>query len=78
MPKSVPTELVNMSQAFVGVPMEELIGGPLLAVAKAQSELSRATVRYMLDAAHDNEQESTGNVADARTVSASRAMVQPE
>ena len=40
-------ELVNMADQFKGLPMEELIGGPLMAVCDAQTKLAKSTAQYI-------------------------------
>ena len=40
-------ELVNMADQFKGLPMEDLIGGPLMAVCKAQTKLAKSTAEYI-------------------------------
>lgn len=40
-------ELVNMSDQFKGLPMEELIGGPLNAACDAQVKLAQATADFI-------------------------------
>ena len=40
-------ELVNMAEQFQGLPMSELIGGPLMAVCEAQTNLAKSTALYI-------------------------------
>jgi hypothetical protein len=42
-------ELVSMAQAFTGLPMEDLIGGPLNAAARANSAMALSQTKFMLD-----------------------------
>lgn len=42
-------ELVSMAQAFTGLPMEDLIGGPLNAAAKANASMALTQTKFMLD-----------------------------
>lgn len=42
-------ELVSMAQAFTGLPMEDLIGGPLNAAAKANAAMALTQTKFMLD-----------------------------
>lgn len=42
-------ELVSMAQSFTGLPMEDLIGGPLNAAAKANSSMALTQTNFMLD-----------------------------
>lgn len=44
-----PTDLVNMAQSFTGLPMTDLIGGPLMAAAEAQRDLAQIGTKYILD-----------------------------
>lgn len=41
--------LVSMAQQFSGLPMEDLIGGPLNAAAKANSAMALTQTRFMID-----------------------------
>ncbi|CBA16244.1 DUF2589 domain-containing protein [Xanthomonas albilineans] len=43
----MPDELVNMSSQFKGLPMGDLIGGPLDAACEAQVKLARATADFI-------------------------------
>lgn len=42
-------ELVSMAQSFTGLPMEDLIGGPLNAAARANAAMALTQTRFMLD-----------------------------
>ena len=42
-------ELVNMSSQFSGLPMKDLIGGPLQAACDAQTLLSNASANFNKD-----------------------------
>lgn len=42
-------ELMSMSQQFSGLPMEDLIGAPLNAAAKANAAMALAQTKFMLD-----------------------------
>lgn len=42
-------ELVSMAQAFSGLPMDSLIGGPLNAAAKANAAMALTQTSFMLD-----------------------------
>ena len=42
------SELANIAQQFSGLPMESLIGGPLVAAAEANSRMAQAQVDFML------------------------------
>ncbi|MDC8004704.1 DUF2589 domain-containing protein [Aureisphaera galaxeae] len=42
-------ELVSMAQAFTGLPMEDLIGAPLNAAAKANAAMALTQTKFMLD-----------------------------
>lgn len=41
--------LVSMAQQFSGLPMGDLIGGPLMAAAKANNQMGMSQVKFMLD-----------------------------
>ena len=40
-------DLVNMADQFKGLPMKDLIGGPLTAVCEAQENLAKSTEQYI-------------------------------
>lgn len=42
-------ELVSMAQSFTGLPMEDLIGGPLNAAARANAAMALTQTKFMLD-----------------------------
>lgn len=55
-------ELLSMSQQFTGLPMEDLIGGPLNAVAKANASMSFVQTKFILDTCFtSNDKESDSN-----------------
>lgn len=41
--------LVSMAQSFTGLPMDDLIGGPLNAAAKANAAMAATQTKFMLD-----------------------------
>lgn len=43
----MPSELVDMSQQFRGLPMEDLIAGPLMAACDAQVKLAKSEVQFI-------------------------------
>lgn len=43
------SNLVSMAQQFSGLPMEDLIGGPLNAAAKANSAMAMTQTKFMID-----------------------------
>lgn len=49
-------EQLSMSQQFSGLPMEDLIGGPLNAVAKANASMSSVQAKFILDTCFTVEQ----------------------
>jgi len=42
-------ELVSMAQQFSGLPMDALIGGPLMAAAEANGKMAMTQTKFMLD-----------------------------
>lgn len=42
-------DLVSMAQAFTGLPMNDLIGGPLMAAAEANNQMAITQAKYILD-----------------------------
>lgn len=42
-------QLVSMAQQFTGLPMGDLIGGPLMAAAEANNQMAMTQVRFMLE-----------------------------
>jgi len=61
----VPDQLVNMSSQFGGLPMDQLIGGPLKAACNAQTLLAKASSDFIKDVGLNAD--SGGNMS-ARTV----------
>ena len=55
------TELVSMAQQFTGLPMESLIGGPLNAVAMANSNMALTQTFFMLNTCFTTKTETTDN-----------------
>ena len=43
----MPAELVNMADQFRGLPMADLIGGPMIATIDAQTKMAQATINYI-------------------------------
>jgi hypothetical protein len=62
----VPDQLVNMSSQFGGLPMDQLIGGPLKAACNAQTLLAKASADFIKDVGLDTT--GTTGVMSARTV----------
>ncbi len=58
--------LVQMSSQFGGLPMEQLIGGPLKAACNAQTLLAKASSDFIQDVGLDTD--ATGKIMSARTV----------
>ncbi len=42
-------ELLSMAQQFTGLPMEDLIGGPLNASAKANAAMALTQTKFLLE-----------------------------
>ena len=53
-------ELVSMAQQFSGLPMDDLIGGPLQAAAKANGAMAVTQSKFMLDTCFSIEKEDDG------------------
>ena len=62
----MPDQLVNMSSQFGGLPMDQLIGGPLKAACSAQTLLAKASTDFIKDVGLDTT--GTTGVMSARTV----------
>ena len=62
----MPDSLVNMSDQFGGLPMDQLIGGPLKAACSAQVLLAKASADFIKDVGLDTA--ATGGAMSARTV----------
>ncbi len=60
------TGLVKMSDQFGGLPMDQLIGGPLKAACSAQVLLAKASSDFIKDVGLDTD--ATGKIMTARTV----------
>lgn len=56
-------ELVSMAQQFSGLPMDSLIGGPLMAAANANASMAVTQTRFLLDTAFKQNADSTGKVS---------------
>ena len=61
----MPDQLVNMSSQFGGLPMDQLIGGPLKAACSAQVLLAKASADFIKDVGMNDD--GKGNLT-ARTV----------
>jgi len=61
----VPDQLVNMSSQFGGLPMDQLIGGPLKAACSAQTLLAKASSDFIKDVGLND---AGGGNMSARTV----------
>ena len=61
----MPDQLVNMSSQFGGLPMDQLIGGPLKAACSAQTLLAKASADFIKDVGLDD---AGGGKMNARTV----------
>ena len=62
----MPDQLVKMSDQFGGLPMDQLIGGPLKAACSAQVLLAKASSDFIKDVGLDTD--ATGKIMTARTV----------
>jgi len=72
--------LVNMSSQFQGLPMKDLIGGPLQAACDAQTLLASATASFIKDVGLNPKDGDPTKGYDARTVdfSFTRPVQQPD
>lgn len=62
-PAVVPgPELVSMAQAFTGLPMNDLIGGPLMAAAKANNQMALTQTQYILDTGFIKNKDDKGKI----------------
>ena len=61
----MPDQLVNMSSQFGGLPMDQLIGGPLKAACNAQTLLAKASSDFIKDVGLND---TGGGNMSARTV----------
>lgn len=61
MPDTTPStpQLVSMAQQFTGLPMNDLIGVPLMASATANSQMAMTQVKFMLDLCFSQKQDTT-------------------
>ncbi len=60
------SDLVSMAQAFTGLPMNELIGGPLMAACEANNMMAMTQANYILQTGFARTEVGTG--ADKKTV----------
>lgn len=55
------TNLVSMSQQFSGLPMEDLIGGPLNAAAKANASMALTQTRFLMETCFSKNEDDSYN-----------------
>lgn len=60
-------QLLSMAQQFSGLPMEDLIGGPLNAAAKANAAMALTQTRFLMETCF-NKQGETTTLADGSSV----------
>lgn len=53
------SELANMAQQFSGLPMESLIGGPLMAAAEANARMAASQVDFIMKAGFNTKETSS-------------------
>lgn len=53
------TNLVSMAQQFSGLPMEDLIGGPLNAAAKANAAMAMTQTRFLMETCFDKTEDGS-------------------
>lgn len=68
-------ELVSMAQQFTGLPMEDLIGGPLNAAAKANAAMALTQTKFLLETCFTTV-ESTDPDTKKRTVTYKPVMIE--
>lgn len=56
-------ELVSMAQAFTGLPMNELMGIPLIEACKANNRMALAQTKYILDTGFEKKQNTDGSIS---------------
>jgi hypothetical protein len=71
------TGLVNMSSQFQGLPMQDLIGGPLGAACTSQIQLANATADFIQKIGFLPEKDAQGNVVPGKTRTASFTFDRP-
>ncbi|MDW6001863.1 DUF2589 domain-containing protein [Vibrio mangrovi] len=57
--------LVSMAQQFSGLPMGDLIGGPLMAAAEANNKMAMTQVKFMLDTCFSKQPVQGGSNSDS-------------
>jgi Protein of unknown function (DUF2589) len=62
---SAQPELISMAEQFTGLPMRDLIGGPLMAAAEANGMMAVAQTRFLLDTAFSLTKTGGDNPTDA-------------
>ena len=70
-------DLVSMAQAFTGLPMEDLIGGPLNAAAKANAAMALTQTKFMLDTCFSYDDTSKNYAPIMIKMSLTRGVVTP-
>lgn len=61
-------ELVSMAQQFTGLPMEDLIGGPLNAAAKANAAMALTQTRFLIETCFDKIETKRSVTENGQTV----------
>jgi hypothetical protein len=71
--------LVSMAQQFTGLPMDDLIGAPLNAAAKANSAMALTQTKFMLDTcfAHDDSDPTSDYKPIMISMSLTRGVITP-
>ena len=70
------TELVSMAQQFTGLPMDDLIGAPLNAAARANAAMANTQTQFMLNTCFSYE-EATGYTPIMINMSLTRGVLTP-
>jgi hypothetical protein len=70
-------ELVSMAQAFTGLPMDDLIGAPLNAAAKANSAMALTQTKFMLDTCFSYDDTTKGYTPIMINMSLTRGVIIP-
>lgn len=70
-------ELVSMAQQFTGLPMEDLIGGPLNAAAKANAAMALTQTRFLMETCFNKiESEEKDEKGNPKSVSYKPIMIE--
>ncbi len=76
-PGTATPNLVSMAQQFTGLPMQDLIGGPLMAAATANNDMALTQVKFLMDTCFEPGSTSGSYVPIMIDMSLTQGVLQP-